>query len=97
MTAREYREKYPVGTKIKYIGSRFIKKYGRIGDAGVDDIGKKGRIVGYERDFPVIFLPQSNHVSCFSTHQVPASWETGWDSLEILLQKNQQLEFSFME
>lgn len=97
MTNKERRRKYPIGTKIKYIGSSFVRKHGRIGDIGIEDIGKRGKIVGYVRDFPLIFLPQSNHVSCFSTHQVPASWETGWDSLEIVPQKNKQLLFAFME
>ncbi len=88
MTNKEHRLKYPIGTKIRFIGPYFWADY--------DDIGKLGTIVNFHHDFPIIFLPKSTHVSSFSTSKIPASWETGWDCLEILLRKNQQLLFSFM-
>lgn len=89
MTDSERKEKYPVGTKIKYIGSSVWDDTG--------DKGKIGTIVNFHHEFPIIFLPESNHVSSFSTPEIPASWETGWDSIEVLPKKNQQLLFAFME
>jgi len=80
-------KKYPIGTRIKFTG--------RYSDTG--DEGKTGKIVGYYAGFPLILLPESTHISDFSTQAVPATWQTGWDSLEILPQKNQQLLFAFME
>lgn len=88
MTDAEHKEKYPVGTKIKYIGNRW--------DDTVDR-GKVGTIVNFHGAYPIIFLPKSTHLSSFSTLEIPASWEVGWDSLKILPQKNQQLLFTFME
>lgn len=87
MTDKEFKEKYSIGTKI-----RFLDKYGMTGDRG-----KEGTIVNYHYNYPIIFLPKSKHISEFSTEQIPATWETGWNNLEILSQKNQQLLFSFMQ
>jgi len=94
MTDKERKEKYPIGTKIKYIGTRLSRKWGC---DTTGDIGKTGKIVGFYNNFPLIFLSESTHTSEFSTQLVHATWETGWDSLEILPQKNQQLLFAFME
>jgi len=85
---REYREKYPVGTKVKYIG------YSGCDETG--DVGKIGTIVNFYNETPLIFLPNSNHVSIYSTSDIPASWLTLWTSLEILPIKGQQLMFEFM-
>jgi len=86
MTSKEFREKYPIGTKIKYVGC---------GGNG-EDVSKVGKIVGYNLyNDPIIYLPTSNHISYYSTKTVPASWECIWNSIEILPQKNQQLLFDF--
>ena len=88
MTKSEYKKKYPIGTNVRYIGSEFARKRGGC------DIGMRGKIVGYVCDYPLIFLPDSAHISGFSTHQVPVTWQVGWDSLEMLA-KNEQLLFDF--
>lgn len=88
MTGKDYKKKYPIGTKVKYVGNSVWDE--------TDDKGKIGTIVNFHCEFPIIFLPESLHVSSFSTPDIPASWETGWDCLEILPQKNEQLLFSFM-
>ena len=91
MTNKECRKKYPIGTRIKYIEPDPTSQAAK-------DVGKVGRIVGYHgMDWPLIFLPESEHISCLSTLLVPATWAMGWGSIEILSQKNQQLLFSFME
>lgn len=86
--------KYPIGTKIKFIGLQSMCGYkGPV----VRDIGKIGKIVGYDKyGYPLIFLPESMHVSRFSTPQIHVTWQTTWDSIEVLSPKNQQLLFSFM-
>lgn len=88
MRNSEYKEKYPTGTKIKYVGNFWD---------GTGDRGKVGTIVGFYHNYPLIFLPKSKHVSEYSTPDIPVSWEAGWKSIEILTQKNEQLLFSFME
>jgi len=89
MTNKERKEKYPIGTKIKYIGRCSSgAKWG--------DCGKTGKIVGYDDvNDPIIFLPESKHISCYSTEKIPASWQTSWSSIKILPQKNQQMLFDF--
>lgn len=84
MTNNEYRKKYPIGTKIKFIGSVCA------------DVGKLGSIVGIDiRDsFPIIYLPKS--ISQFPYKGGKCSWFCGWDEIEPLMEKNQQLLFSFM-
>lgn len=93
MTDKEYKDKYPIGTKIMYCPPCSHSM------SGVrEDIGKIGRIVGIsEYDNPIIFLPKSKHISYKSTKQVPASWLSRWCYLKILPQKNQQLLFPFMD
>ena len=93
MTSEEYREKYPIGTKIRWVMSISFAN-----DFAKKDIGKTGTIVGYNsRDCPFIYLPESEHLSSNSTQAIPISWWSSWEDLEILSQKNQQLLFSFME
>ena len=88
MTNCERRKKYPIGTKIKYVEADPTR-------ASIRDIGKVGKIVGYHNcDYPVIFLPESKHTSCYSSPIAPASWATGWESIEILSQEG-QLTFDF--
>lgn len=85
-------KKYPVGTKVKYI----IKSaYACI--AAKKDIGKIGKVVGYTcNNDPIIFLPESEHISRHNTQLVPATWQCSWKSIEILPQKGEQLLFGFM-
>ena len=91
MTNKERRKKYPIGTRIKYIEPDPTYRARK-------DVGKVGSIVGYHNwDYPIIFLSESTHASCYHTPSKPASWACGWDAIEILPQKNQQLLFSFME
>ena len=93
MTNAEYRAKYPIGTKIRWIlEMRFANSLAK------KDVGKTGVIVGYDKmDCPFIFLPESTHLSSNSTQAIPVSWWTSWNTVEILSQKNQQLLFAFME
>lgn len=93
MTHNEFREKYPIGTKIKFVIGSLTPS-----EACKRDTGKVGKIVGYTLGwecFPIIYLPESKHTSCYSTPLIPASWQTTWKSLEVLPQKNQQLLFDF--
>ncbi len=92
MTNEEYREKYPIGTKIRWtLPMRFANNLAK------RDIGKTGKIVGYDKgDCPFIFLPESIHKSSNSTQAIPVSWWTSWNTVEILSQKGEQLLFSFM-
>lgn len=91
MTNEEHKEKYPIGTKVKYIiDSRWASTEAK------KDIGKTGEIVGYTRmNHPIILLPESEHISCCSTATMKASWACWWKSIEILSQKNEQLLFDF--
>lgn len=93
MTNNELREKYPIGTKIKWIlDVRWMN------DKAKKDVGKTGKIVGYDnRDCPFIFLPKSKHFSSNSTQAVPISWWSSWEDVEILPRENVQLLFAFME
>lgn len=91
---RQCREKYPIGTKIRFTGSKIICVSSD--SPSYKDIGKIGKIVGYCSDnYPIIFLPESTHISDYSTQSMPATWQTGWHCIEILPQKNQQLLFDF--
>lgn len=93
MTNSEYKEKYPIGTKI-----RWVLDVLRANSHAKKDIGKTGVIVGYDKnDCPFMFLPESKHLVPCSTQAVPISWLSDWKNVEILSQKNRQLEFSFME
>lgn len=78
-------KKYPTGTKIRFIGSYF------------DCAGKVGRVVGIVNKSPLIYLPESECVSCFSTGRVPATVQCNWYDIELLVEKGEQLLFSFME
>ena len=76
--------KYPIGTLIKYTGH-----WGNCKD-------KVGRIVNIIYGVPLIYLPESQHVSIFSTKEIPATVQCGWDEIELAYKKGQQLLFSFM-
>jgi len=93
MTNKEFREKYPIGTKIRWVLDTCVAN-----DIAKKDIGKEGKIVGYDKyDCPLLLLFKSKHLASDSTQALPISWHAGWGSIEILPQKNEQLLFSFME
>ena len=81
-------KKYPIGTKIRYIGDSN-------GNWWRD--GWTGTIVGIMNDFPLIYLPKSTFVSSYSTMECCVTVQTSWDAIERVVQKNQQLLFSFMQ
>lgn len=93
MTNKEYRNKYPRGTKVRWtLATCFANHLAK------KDVGKIGVIVGYDkRDCPFIFLPESEHKSSNSTQAAPISWWTSWRNVEILSQKGKQLLFAFMD
>ena len=73
-------KKYPIGTKIKYIG--FCEKCG----------GNTGEIIKvYERSCRIT-LPHSH---CLSAKT--GSIVCNWSDIELLIKKNEQLLFGFME
>lgn len=83
--------KYKVGDKIRYVGHY---------STTTEDIGKAGVVVAIlqDKNSILIYLPKSDHVSCFSPYNGElVTWETGASSLELLYKKNEQLLFPFME
>lgn len=88
MIDKEYREKYPIGTKVKFINPNL-------------DTGKIGKIVGYLNDRPTVYLPRAyKHVMQNYHPTLPGNikftWHCSWREIEILSQKGQQLVFDFM-
>ena len=82
---------YSIGTKIKWVGPY------RRGGCMNNDIGKTGVIVRIMDGFPIIYLPDSETVSCFSTTDIPATIQCCWFNIESIEPKvGEQLEFSFM-
>ena len=82
---------YPIGTKIKYIGTYNC-------DFGGENLtGMVGKIVGIVKNFPLVYLPEAKFKSSFSTKERPATVQTSWCRIEKLARKNQQLLFSFMD
>jgi hypothetical protein len=91
MTNSEYRNKYPRGTRIRFVPS--VYSY----DEVLADMNKTGRIVGFTMsNRPLIVLSKSTHESDYSTEKLFVTWQTTWSNIKILPQKNQQLLFSFM-
>ena len=82
-------KRYPIGTKIRY------KRHN--GFLSEQLYGMTGKIVGIVNDFPLIYLPAASFVSEYSTKKRPATVQTNWDTIELLVVKNQQLLFAFME
>ena len=82
-------KKYPIGTKIRY------KRHN--GTLSEQLYGMTGKIVGIVDGLPLIYLPAASFVSGYSTKKRPATVQTSWDTIEILVVKNQQLLFAFME
>ena len=92
MTDEEYRGKYSIGTKVRWVAKKHT-----LTNTAAKDVGKTGKIVGYNNyNHPFIFLPQSEHFATNSTQATPISWWAIWEDLEILPQKNKQLLFAFM-
>ena len=80
------KHKYPIGTRIRYRGC--AKK----------DVGKEGTIVRYGegcRRIVWIVIPNS-HLALELYGNSEHEWSTHIDDLEILMQKNEQLLFEFM-
>lgn len=84
MTETEYRLKYPIGTKIKY-----VPKPCNVTFNARKDIGKQGTVTGHCYRQVRIHLPTSEKQS--------KTWRTLWKSIVPISQKNQQLLFSFMD
>jgi len=82
MTNTDYRLKYPIGTKIIYMPCIDI-----VTVAALKDIGKQGTVIEYCGCQVNIFLPTSLKMS--------KTWRTVWGHIKPLVQKNQQLVFSF--
>ena len=82
-------KKYPVGTRIRYIGRN---------DGDYWRKGWVGEIVGLcPQGFPLIHLPDSPHISSYKVPGKRVTVQTSWESIEPIAQLNEQLEFSFME
>lgn len=77
------KHKYPIGTKIKYRG------------CAIEDVGKKGTIVGYTATSVWIVVPNS-YLALAVYGDSGHKWSTNMASLEILVHKNEQLLFDFM-
>ena len=79
-------KKYPVGTPIVFIAHKSMCTQAQ------QDDGKRGKIVGETSYGKVkIFLPNS-----VKNYGNEITWVTAWKNIKPLLQKNQQLLFSFM-
>ena len=81
-------KKYSIGTKIRYTGNS---------DGNWWRDGWEGTIVGIVNDFPLIYLPKSTFISSYSTTECRVTAQTSWGAIERVIQKNQQLLFSFMQ
>ena len=79
-------KKWPIGTKIRFIHRTL-------------DTGKIGKIVAYHGGNPTVYLPTAEkHIKynrCSIYKGVKITWHCGWDDIEILAVKNQQLLFDF--
>lgn len=84
MTNTEYRLKHPIGTKILYLPNAED-----VWPEARKDIGKQGTIIEHQCCKVKVHLPMSLKQSKI--------WSTLWKNIKPLPQKNQQLEFSFME
>ena len=75
---------YSVGTEI-----RFVYQY-------EDCRGLKGRIIDIIDGNPLIYLPKSHCISCYSTKVRPATLQCDWDDIEPVSVKGEQYLFGFM-
>ena len=86
--------KYPIGTKI-----RFVQNGQSMHSVAKQDIGKTGVILGkVYGNYVAIHLPSSNHnFTHLSKYDLPLTWTTPWECVELAIEPGQQLLFSFME
>lgn len=88
MTNKEYKEKYPIGTRIRFTNSSL-------------DTNKIGTIVAYRiNDLPIVYLPTAykhiiNNYYPVLSDGTKFTWKCGWNEVEKLPQKNEQLLFDF--
>lgn len=88
MTDVEYRLKYPIGTKIKFLNPHI-------------DTGLTGTVVGFTRQVDV-YLPKADKHIVHSRYPVLSdgtkfTWHCEWNEIELIYVPNEQLVFSFME
>ena len=86
MTNTEYRLKFPIGSRIRYVPNT-----NDVNDMARKDIGKQGTVIEYSNlNYMVkIHLPTSEKRS--------KTWRTLWKNIKPVIKKNQQLLFSFMD
>ena len=84
MTETEYRLKFPIGTKIRYVPNA-----NTVNCRARKDIGKQGTVTDHLYYQVKIHLPTSEKRT--------KSWNTCWRNITPIPMKNQQLLFSFMD
>ena len=84
MTETEYRLKFPIGTKIRY-----VPNVDNVNSEARKDIGKQGTVADHLYHQVIIHLPKSEKYS--------KTWRTLWKNIVLIPKKNQQLLFSFMD
>ena len=78
------KHKYPIGTRIRYRGM------------AKEDIGKEGKIVGWVNPRIVRIVITDSYVALHCYNDSTHPWTTYIESVEILVRKNEQLLFDFM-
>ena len=78
------RYKYPIGTRIRYKGS------------AKEDVGKEGKIVGWESDDVIRIVVPGSILALDIYDDSSHSWTTYITDVEVLARKNEQLLFNFM-
>lgn len=91
MVDTEYKLKYPIGTRIKFIASE------RSCLAAKRDDGKEGEVVEHLMGLIGIYLPESGNNKRRQRGKKQTTWLTNAKSLQILPPKGQQLLFDFMD
>lgn len=76
--------KYPIGTRIRYKG---ICKA---------DVGKEGRIVGLGKGNTIHIVVPGSYVALSIYNDSSHPWTTFVTDVEVLVRKNEQLLFDFM-
>ena len=77
------KHKYPIGIKIKFIHPDL-------------DTGLAGTFVGCMSGYPLVFLPKSPTKPAVR-NGFKYTWMCEYKDFEVLVRKNQQLLFSFMD
>lgn len=78
------RYKYPIGTRIRYKGNCKA------------DVGKEGRIVGWESNDVIRIVVPNSRLALDIFDNSLHSWTTYITDVEVLVRKNEQLLFEFM-